>query len=66
MKKTNIIKKELRYPCYCCNPSIRGDSRQRKDCEVCSGTGFFKDEIYYHLAQDSLGRQIAVDSDNLS
>lgn len=66
MKKTNIIKKELRYPCYCCNPSINGEQLKRENCNVCNGTGYFKDEIYYHLAQDSLGRKIAVDSDNLS
>jgi len=61
MEKGKVIKKELKYSCYCCNPSIRGEIVIRKNCQVCNGSGFFKDEIYYHIANG-----ICIDSDNLS
>lgn len=58
MPKSEVIKKVLKYPCYCCNPSIRGKTKARADCPQCHGTGIFIDEIYYHIVNG-----ICVDGD---
>jgi hypothetical protein len=60
MSKLEVIKKELAYPCYCCRKSIRGKTVPRKGCKVCKSTGFFKDEIYYHVVKG-----IAFDGDTI-
>ena len=48
MKKIQIIKKELKQPCYICksNGSIRGVA-----CDACEGTGKYKENYYYHIAK---------------
>ena len=58
--KVEIIKKVLKYPCYCCKKSIRGKTVKQKKCKVCKGTGFFTDEIYYFIING-----IAVDGDTM-
>jgi len=55
-----IIKKELKYPCYCCRKSIRGKTKLRKKCKTCNGTGYFTDEIYYHIFDNQ-----CISGDNL-
>lgn len=64
MIKFEIIKKEFKYPCYCCRTSIRGKTAKRKTCKACNGTGFFKDEINY-IVYHKNGKQFAIDSDNI-
>jgi len=55
-----IIKKKFKYPCYCCKKSIRGKTVKKGTCKACGGSGFFKDEIYYHIVNG-----IAYDGDTL-
>lgn len=59
--KSEVIKKVLKYPCYCCHKSIRGKTLPQKKCPICNGTGIFLDEVYYHIVNG-----ICVDSDNQS
>jgi len=59
MSKVEIIRKVLKYPCYCCKKSIRGKTTKQKKCTACNGTGFFEDVIFYHIVNG-----ICVDSDN--
>lgn len=65
MRKLKVIKKTLKYPCYCCRQSIRGKTTPRKDCKVCEGTGYFKDEIYFMIYRDKQGKQYAIDGDTI-
>jgi hypothetical protein len=65
MKNLEIIKKEFKYPCYCCRQSIRGKTAKRKTCKACKGTGFFKDEIYYHIITDEKGNQYCFSADTI-
>ena len=65
MKNLKVIKKTLKYPCYCCRQSIRGETIPRKDCKVCDGTGKFKDEIYYHIVTDRKGNKYCFDADTI-
>ena len=58
-----IIKKILKYPCYCCKKSIRGKTVKQENCKACNGTGIFIDEIYYHIYTDKNGKQYAIDGD---
>ena len=60
------IKKDLKYPCYCCNKSTRGKTNNKKTCPVCKGTGFFKDEVFYTVITTKDHKQVCVDSDNQS
>jgi hypothetical protein len=60
-----VIKKEFKYPCYCCRQSIRGKTTPRKTCQACNGTGFFKDEIYYHIITDKKGNKYCLDGDTV-
>lgn len=71
-----IIKKSFNYPCYYCRPSIRtnmsqkvysfcGTIKQRKRCKVCKGTGFFEDEIFYHIITDKRGHKYAFEGDTI-
>jgi len=65
MKNLEIIKKELKYPCYCCRQSIRGKTVPRIQCKACNGTGFFKDEVYFHIVTDKKGNKYCLDGDSL-
>jgi hypothetical protein len=58
MAKVEVIKKVFKYPCYCCKKSIRGITVKRKNCKTCNGTGYFLDEMYYHIVNG-----ICVDGD---
>ena len=58
-----IIKKEFKYPCYCCKKSIRGKTVVKKTCKACNGSGYFTDEIYYHIITDKKGNQYCFDGD---
>ena len=58
MIKSEITKKVLKYPCFCCNKSIRGKTLPKKSCTQCHGTGIFLDEIYYHIVNG-----ICIDGD---
>jgi len=60
-----IIKKEFKYPCYCCRQSIRGKTAPRKTCKACKGTGYFSDEIYYHIYKGRDGKLYAIDGDTI-
>lgn len=60
-----IIKKVLKYPCYCCKPSINGKTIKQKKCKACKSTGKYKDEIYYHIVTDKNGQQYAIDGDTI-
>jgi len=60
-----IIKKIFKYPCYCCRQSVRGQTAKRETCTTCEGTGYFKDEIYYHIITDKNGKQYAFDADTI-
>lgn len=60
-----IIKKTLKYPCYCCKKSVRGKTVKRKNCKACNGTGKFNDEVYYHIITDKNGKQYAFLGDTI-
>jgi len=60
-----VIKKVLKYPCYCCKRSIRGKTIERKLCKTCHGTGIFTDEIYYHIITDKNGNKYCFDGDSV-
>ena len=60
MNKLKVIKKTLKYVCYCCKQSIRGVTVPKKDCKACKGTGYFTDEIYYHIING-----ICIDGDTI-
>jgi hypothetical protein len=60
-----IIKKVLKYPCFCCNKSPNGKTVKRRKCTACGTTGKYKDEIYYHVIKTKSGKQIAFDGDTI-
>lgn len=60
MAKVEVVKKVLKYPCYCCKNSVRGKTVPQKSCKACHGTGMFIDEVYYHIVNG-----ICVDGDTL-
>jgi len=64
MIKLKIIKKILKYQCYCCQSNNQKKIIQRK-CKICDKTGFFKDEIYYHIITDKKGNKYCFDGDSL-
>jgi hypothetical protein len=64
MIKLKIIKKVLKYPCYCCRQSIRGKTISRKDCKACKGTGFFNDEIFFHIFEKN-GKKYCIEGDTI-
>lgn len=61
----NIIKKALRYACYCCNQKGGGEKEKRTTCKSCNGTGIFQDEVYYHIITDKNGNQYCFDGDTI-
>lgn len=46
MKDLDIIKKELKQPCYKCDGTgkINGSN-----CDVCKGSGVYIENYYYHI-----------------
>lgn len=46
--KLEIIKKVITTPCYCCS-IIGGNPVPKKDCPTCDGSGFYKENFYYHI-----------------
>ncbi len=65
MPKLTIIKKELRYPCFVCRKSPRGEVVKQSQCPACGGDSLFKDEIYYHIVEKKNHQKIAFDADTL-
>ena len=60
-----VIKKTLKYPCYCCITSTRGKNTKKKTCYACNGTGMFTDEMYYLVYTDKNGQEWCLDGDTL-
>ena len=60
-----VIKKELKYPCFCCNKSPRGKTSKKKNCPACGSAGNFTDEIYYHVVKGKNGKLYCFDGDTV-
>jgi len=60
-----IIKKVIKYPCYCCKKSIKGETVPRKNCRACDGTGLFKENFYYHIYIGKDGKKYCIDGDSV-
>jgi len=65
MNKLKVIKKIFKYPCYCCRQSPRGKTVPRKLCKTCNGTGYFTDEIYYHIITGKDDKKYAFEADTI-
>jgi rRNA maturation endonuclease Nob1 len=48
MNKLKVIKKVLKYSCYCCS-KIGGKPIPQSECKICGGTGIYKENYYYHI-----------------
>jgi len=55
----SIKKKKLEFVCYKCDGSGK---IKKKNCNICKGTGIWKDEIYYFI--DEKNKQ-AFDGDTI-
>jgi DnaJ-class molecular chaperone len=57
MKKGQVIKRVLKFPCYTCSTKGKIDG---KKCKTCNGTGIYKENHYIHIVNG-----IAIDGDSL-
>ena len=46
MKRQTIIEKIIETPCYKCSCTGKVDNIE---CDVCGGTGFYKETFYYMI-----------------
>jgi len=63
MPKLKAIKKIIKSPCYCCNPT--GKSTKKSGCKICHTTRQYKDYHYYYIYIGQDGKKYCIDGDSL-
>jgi rRNA maturation endonuclease Nob1 len=64
MPKLEIIKKVLKYSCYCCS-KVGGKPVPQNECKICGGTGIYKETFYFHIYTDKKGNKICFSGDSI-